>query len=51
MNYDISKACKELGFVPEIGVEEGVKQTVRWCQDNENAVHSDDIQLDLAITS
>jgi nucleoside-diphosphate-sugar epimerase len=48
MIYDISKACNELGFVPELGVKEGVKQTVRWCQDNENTVDGDDVQLDLA---
>ena len=50
MIYDISKACNELGFVPELGVEKGVMQTVRWCQENENAVRGDIATLDLTTT-
>lgn len=29
-NADISKACKMLGYEPEIDVEEGLKQSIRW---------------------
>lgn len=32
--YDVSKAKEELGFVPEIPLESGVKETVAWWRDN-----------------
>ena len=32
--YDVSKAKEELGFVPEISLEEGVKETVAWWMEN-----------------
>ncbi len=34
MTYDISKAKEELGFIPKVGLEEGVKRTVQWCRNN-----------------
>ena len=33
MIYDIAKARNELGFIPKLGVEEGVKQTVEYARD------------------
>lgn len=32
--YDVSKAKDELGFVPEISLEEGVRETVAWWKEN-----------------
>jgi len=31
---DISPACKELGYEPQVKLEEGVKRTIKWYQDN-----------------
>jgi len=31
---DISKAKKELGYHPKIEIEEGLKTTIQWCQEN-----------------
>jgi len=33
---DISKAEKELGWKPKIGVEEGVKRLFEWVKENED---------------
>ena len=30
--YDISKAQRELGYVPKVGLKEGVKRTIEWCK-------------------
>lgn len=32
--YETSRAKKELGFVPEIPLEDGIKETVDWWKDN-----------------
>jgi nucleoside-diphosphate-sugar epimerase len=32
--YDISKAKKELGFMPKVSLEEGVKRSVEWYKTN-----------------
>jgi dTDP-glucose 4,6-dehydratase len=32
---DISLARKELGFVPKVGFEEGIKRTVHWYVENQ----------------
>jgi dihydroflavonol-4-reductase len=31
--FDISKARRELGFAPQVGVREGVRRTLRWYRD------------------
>ena len=31
---DIEPARKELGFEPQVKLEEGVKTTIKWYQDN-----------------
>jgi len=33
-SFDISKAVKELGYSPKIGLDEGVKRTVQWYKEN-----------------
>lgn len=30
---DISAAAAELGYAPEIGLEEGMRRSIRWCRD------------------
>jgi nucleoside-diphosphate-sugar epimerase len=32
--YDISKAKKDLGFVPKISLEEGIKKSIEWYRTN-----------------
>jgi nucleoside-diphosphate-sugar epimerase len=33
--YDISKAQRELAFVPEISLQDGLAQTIAWVNDNQ----------------
>lgn len=35
---DVSRARKELGFEPEVGLKDGIARTVRWYRDNPNKV-------------
>ena len=30
----IEKAQKELGYVPAVGLEEGMRRSLAWCVDN-----------------
>jgi UDP-glucose 4-epimerase len=34
---DISLAQKHLGYVPEVGFEEGLRRTVKWYQERRTA--------------
>jgi nucleoside-diphosphate-sugar epimerase len=46
MIYDISKARKELGFNPKVGIEEGVRRTAEWYQ--QTSLESDsDVVIEL----
>ena len=35
MSFSIAKAKHELGYEPKIGLQEGMKRTIKWYEENE----------------